>query len=571
MFTIYNPSQSPQSVLAFSPLFQGRQTNLRTHPLLMLLAAFIAGGAAFLSVQDTSASDSMPPAVCVDAVLPENSFPFIRDAIADKYQTGVGFGGWLVMEQWMFPNIPLAHGPQGESELEYIRNMTEYLGPEYAIRSMHNHWANFITDEDLKSLADFGVTHVKIPVGWWIMDPPVSRTGEHGDGVLIDKAGPVLGGARVWAGFSEDGFVTGGIIYLERMIKRLKKLNIRVIITVQTLPGGTQSEKVYQGDIFKHAGFWCDRNPRTGRPYREEGDEFILRLSRWILDLEKNPETSGVVYALEPINEPQLGSELEICPKEEVGREGAKKTDVMIEWFYTTLARLREILPPERYAIICNWMAVPDRNTQTKILYSQENVWPDRHLYEAFNRCEWGTSPQACYQDMACRDRTRCNTCCGTITPALGIPEIVGEWSLSTCDMFGKGPGVIMDRDWLATRYADNVSTYRSLGFQGDFFWTAKIGVNYDPTIYPPGWSVKELKPEWWGRPSRRISPLEQVPADYLLTWHLLELIRQGIAVPARDLQIKGACEYTVPGSNFSRYDCSGGCEGKPCGCEEGK
>ncbi len=100
-----------------------------------------------------------------------------------RYQRGVGFGGWLVIEPWMFPNMVLAHQPMdsalprddptlSQTQAVYVNNVNKYFGPVAAVQSMANHYAHFISSDDLDALYCYGITHVRVPVGYWLFQKP---------------------------------------------------------------------------------------------------------------------------------------------------------------------------------------------------------------------------------------------------------------------------------------------------------------------------------------------------------------------------------------------------------------
>ena len=91
---------------------------------------------------------------------------------------------------------------------------------------MRNHWAGYIPDEALDVIAAFGVTHARIPVGYWIIDAPVG------------------GSSPYEFGFNHEGFVTGGLGYLEAALAKLKRRGIRALIDMHALPGGSSSCQV---------------------------------------------------------------------------------------------------------------------------------------------------------------------------------------------------------------------------------------------------------------------------------------------------------------------------------------
>lgn len=47
---------------------------------------------------------------------------------------------------------------------------------------MVNHWTNYIPDEMLDKIQEFGITHVRIPVPYWFFETPLNGNSyyEHG-------------------------------------------------------------------------------------------------------------------------------------------------------------------------------------------------------------------------------------------------------------------------------------------------------------------------------------------------------------------------------------------------------
>jgi hypothetical protein len=141
------------------------------------------------------------------------------------YVNGANLGGWLVMENWLFPNVLLLRlGHEGiadNQEIDYIARMRQ-RGID-AVRSMHAHWDSFLCDAGdagllratappakLAALAAAGVTAVRIPVGYWALEEPVEPAAWP-----VNPVGGPLGRAPYeQAGLSRDGFVTGGAVYL---------------------------------------------------------------------------------------------------------------------------------------------------------------------------------------------------------------------------------------------------------------------------------------------------------------------------------------------------------------------
>ncbi|CCG83734.1 protein of unknown function [Taphrina deformans PYCC 5710] len=82
---------------------------------------------------------------------------------------GVNLGGWLVLEPWIKPS--LFYQFQGQSnpavdEWTFCQN----LGYANAAAQLNAHWASWYTEQDFVNFANWGLNHVRIPIGYWAFD-----------------------------------------------------------------------------------------------------------------------------------------------------------------------------------------------------------------------------------------------------------------------------------------------------------------------------------------------------------------------------------------------------------------
>ena len=181
--------------------------------------------------------------------MPFNTSATQRWALDRSLMLGANFGGWQLIEPWMFDQEWAWH----DSELDIVQALrrqncqrprwqaTCAEGDAFAIQTMRNHWASYISDASLDALRAYGATHVRIPVGYWIMDPPVGGSDPHE------------------FGFQAEGFVTGGLNYLEAMLLRLKRRGLRAMIDLHALPGCASSCQAYAGVMCQTPTFWRAR------------------------------------------------------------------------------------------------------------------------------------------------------------------------------------------------------------------------------------------------------------------------------------------------------------------------
>lgn len=125
------------------------------------------------------------------------------------YIKGVNLGGWLVLEKWMNP--ALFEGTDAEDEYY----LAERLSPEVYKARILMHRNSFVTERDFAKIRSIGLTHVRIPVPYFIfgdrkpfigcidqLDKAFAWAEKYGLKILIDLHTVPL---------SQNGFDNGGI------------------------------------------------------------------------------------------------------------------------------------------------------------------------------------------------------------------------------------------------------------------------------------------------------------------------------------------------------------------------
>jgi glucan 1,3-beta-glucosidase len=81
---------------------------------------------------------------------------------------GVNAGGWLLLEPWITPKF-FEKVNVGENLDKIVDEYTyaELVAPDQYRENMRTHWDTFLAKEDLAAVAEAGVTHLRIPVGYW--------------------------------------------------------------------------------------------------------------------------------------------------------------------------------------------------------------------------------------------------------------------------------------------------------------------------------------------------------------------------------------------------------------------
>jgi len=122
---------------------------------------------------------------------------------------------------------------------------------------MQAHWETFLTGGDLDRLQEWGVSHVRVPLGWWTVDYDAG-----------------------------DGFVDGSKRYLYRLMVWLQKRGMRALLDLHALPGAQTSYQSFTGRKREEAHFFTDPEEY------ERGKRAMLRLAELIQELEASPATA---------------------------------------------------------------------------------------------------------------------------------------------------------------------------------------------------------------------------------------------------------------------------------------
>jgi glucan 1,3-beta-glucosidase len=87
---------------------------------------------------------------------------------------GVNLGGWLVLEPWITPKffekanegVPRAKDNKFTIVDEYtMRSAKDGTNDRAAM--LRDHWQTWVTEDILETLANAGITHLRVPVGYW--------------------------------------------------------------------------------------------------------------------------------------------------------------------------------------------------------------------------------------------------------------------------------------------------------------------------------------------------------------------------------------------------------------------
>ncbi|OCB87636.1 glycoside hydrolase family 5 protein [Sanghuangporus baumii] len=158
-------------------------------------------------------------------------------ALVLSYLLVILLGSWLVLEPWMLPEGWLKMGGQS------CDNCADCIDSEFAFAQAYpdtvdeifdKHWSTWFTQDDVNKLASYGINTVRIPLGYWIVEPLVNRRTEF--------------------------YPRGGIKQLKRGLKQLKGAGIKAILDHHALPGIQTPGQQFTGRCTTDVEFYTDYN-----------------------------------------------------------------------------------------------------------------------------------------------------------------------------------------------------------------------------------------------------------------------------------------------------------------------
>lgn len=161
---------------------------------------------------------------------------------------GVNFGGWLVLEKWMTPSLFAGTNVIDEYTFMHTRGATEKL---------RQHRATFITEDDFKWLRDNGLNALRLPIGYWIIEP--------------------------------DGPYKQGTQYVDWAFRMAEKYSLFIILDLHGAPGSQNGND--------HSGRVGSKDWFTNKPAQKQ----TVRILKILHDRYK---TSSSYWGIEVLNEP---------------------------------------------------------------------------------------------------------------------------------------------------------------------------------------------------------------------------------------------------------------------------
>jgi glucan 1,3-beta-glucosidase len=182
---------------------------------------------------------------------------------------GTNLGGWFVMERFLKPSLyASAEDPRVVDQWTfclYTKNVSSKAN------LLKEHWETWVTKSDIQELAEYGITHLRIPIGYWML-----MTQEELD-------------------HYNEPFIHGSWPYLERAIAWAKNYSMKVVIDLHAAPGSQNG--------WEHSG-------RRGATMWGQGDTInrtlaiIERIALKVKSYKHNATLNDTVVAIDVLNEP---------------------------------------------------------------------------------------------------------------------------------------------------------------------------------------------------------------------------------------------------------------------------
>jgi len=149
---------------------------------------------------------------------------------------GVNIGSWLLVEPWMLPDEWLAMGGENctncqdciRSEFDLTR-----ANPDTADQIFDEHWRTWFTERDVQRLRELGINTVRIPLGYWLVEP------------LVEEG---------------EFYPKGGMHRLRKGLGWLREAGIAVILDHHALPGIAAENQMFAGRCTSDVQFYTPKN-----------------------------------------------------------------------------------------------------------------------------------------------------------------------------------------------------------------------------------------------------------------------------------------------------------------------
>jgi len=387
---------------------------------------------------------------------------------------GVNTGGWLLLEPWITPYL-FEEVNYGENLDKIVDEYTyaELVDPAFYKERMKVHWDSFVQKEDFEKISAAGVTHVRIPVGYWYWD--------------------VIEGEPFPTPNMDDSDPYSPLFYLRRALVWLDELNMKAEIDLHGGPGSQNGfdNSGKRGEINWVSDAYPSDNTNVARTLSIT-DKMAANLKIWVDAGVFRQET---LYGVCLLNEPAgwVDKVWEAC------------TD---EFYPSGYDVIRSYFPDD--SVVVNYQAAFRPYSDWWGMMSEADgysgVSVDQHIYQCFGEY-WNT-----IADLPEGWPIHLETSCAYANDAINhtLPTFTGEFCLAVtdCQKYLNGgfhtPYVPPDASEMAcAHYNSEWDTYSDYykEFLGNYFLAQIDAFEHGPNGV--GWFMWTMKtehncaPEW--------------------------------------------------------------------------
>ena len=335
---------------------------------------------------------------------------------------GTNIGNWLVLEKWMSPGIFEGTGTEDETWL------SRKLPQEELRRRLKEHRDTYMTEDDFRDIASFGLNMVRLPVPYQV--------------------------------FGDRPPLVGCIEYVDKAFDWAEKHGLKILLDLHTVPG---SQNGYDNGGLTGVCKWC-KNP----------DEVEFALS--VLDrLAKRYGKRKGLFGIEVLNEPiswivylTAPSTGKAADKEEAKGSGYVPLPFLRDFYTRAYKRLRVNLPEDKAIVFHDGFRLTSWNRFFRES-GMKNVFLDTHIYIFAMENFVPIAKPWVYRFYIWLNRRQIRRV------QKDIPVIVGEWCV--CNKYAnRMPKNIMDQSVFAE---EQKKKYQEIGKMELDAWNEAAGWFY--------------------------------------------------------------------------------------------
>ncbi|KAJ2357922.1 hypothetical protein GGF43_001167 [Coemansia sp. RSA 2618] len=173
---------------------------------------------------------------------------------------GVNLGGLFVLEPWITPSLFEEWNGSNRKVVDEW-SYCEVLGKSECLTRLKKHWASWVTESDIKTLASLGLNHVRIPIGHW-----------------------------AFTASDSEPYVQGQLPYLEKVIQWIGKHKLNAVIDLHGVPGSQNG--------FDNSGKFGDIGWQRSQDNIDRSIQAVEGIARIA------SKYSNIVDAVQVLNEP---------------------------------------------------------------------------------------------------------------------------------------------------------------------------------------------------------------------------------------------------------------------------